>query len=629
MKNLKVSMKLFVGFGVAVALIVLVGVYSIVNMNEINSDYSLSIDTHGEPLGDAAHILEAVHSLRAEVRWAIIFTGKPEQLQSTETLINKWFKMYEEKSEAFSKTVEQPENKTLLAEAKSAYEKGFKPAILEILDGAKKSLPIDVLAQIMATKAKPNADIAADNIATVIEHKQTLLKQANSNGDALTAKLSVIMVIIILAGAGVSVFFSLYISSLVGKPVSRLSELIGEWSQGRLDNRLNIKGRADEIGVMAVAADRWVDDLNDLIISDGGKVLKAAAGKDLTQRLKNQYNGEYGSMKENINSVVQSLDDALDQVRETVAHVTSASSQIAGGAQSLAQGSSQQASSLEQVSSSLDEISSVTKQNADNSNVAKDLAEEARTAANEGDASMKQMAEAINQIKQSADNTAKIIKSIDDIAFQTNLLALNAAVEAARAGEAGKGFAVVAEEVRNLAMRSAEAAKNTADLIEQSVKNADNGVKITEEVAKSLSKIVDRADKVGGLIAGIATASNEQSTGIDQVTKSVAQMNEVTQSNAANAEESASAVEELNSLAEELQDLVDTFKLSASFGGAKQHHINAPAARRLPSTMPASNVKPFGGAASPVKQLPPPAKSVRAVAPEEIIPMDDMELHEF
>jgi hypothetical protein len=175
---------------------------------------------------------------------------------------------------------------------------------------------------------------------------------------------------------------------------------------------------------------------------------------------------------------------------------------------------------------------------------------------------MKRMAAAIDQIKLSSDNTAKIVKTIDGLAFQTSLLALNAAVEAARAGDAGKGFAVVAGEVRNLAMRSAEAAKNTAAMIEESVKSADGGVKITEEVALSLTKIVARTDKVGGLIAEIAETAAEQAHGIEQVNAAVAQMNQVTQQTAANSEASAGAAEELNNQAANLAGMVGSFKLS-------------------------------------------------------------------
>ncbi len=259
------------------------------------------------------------------------------------------------------------------------------------------------------------------------------------------------------------------------------------------------------------------------------------------------------------------------------------------------------------------------------------MAGEARAAADEGDAAMKRMATAINQIKESADNTAKIVKSIDDIAFQTNLLALNAAVEAARAGEAGKGFAVVAEEVRNLAMRSADAAKDTANMIEQSVRNADGGVRITEEVAKSLGQIVDRTGKVGSLIAEIAAASNEQAQGIEQVNTAMEQMNEVTQRNATNSEESASAAEELNSLAEELEDMVSSFKLSSSSGSKLQRPTSLP-----PKSKRYSATKSGGSLTDkrkdvtpPAKQLPAPAKSARAVKPEEIIPLDDEDLKDF
>jgi methyl-accepting chemotaxis protein len=247
---------------------------------------------------------------------------------------------------------------------------------------------------------------------------------------------------------------------------------------------------------------------------------------------------------------------------------------------------------------------------------------------------MKRMTEAIDKIKNSASETAKIIKTIDEIAFQTNLLALNAAVEAARAGEAGKGFAVVAEEVRNLARRSAEAAKNTADLIEGSQKNAEAGVAVTAEVAKNLVGIKDNAGKVATLIAEIAAASKEQSQGIDQVNTAVSEMDKIVQKNAANAEESASASEELTSQAQELSAMVD--QLVGIVGGAGeggQHTTSAsgkpkarvqakPAAPHVAEKIHASLQHH-----TPAKvEKKPVAKMAKA---EEVIPLDDKELSKF
>jgi len=199
----------------------------------------------------------------------------------------------------------------------------------------------------------------------------------------------------------------------------------------------------------------------------------------------------------------------------------------------------------------------MTKQNADNAVEANTLAAEAKKAAANGSEAMTRMDGAIKDIQKSSDETAKIIKVIDEIAFQTNLLALNAAVEAARAGEAGKGFAVVAEEVRNLAMRSAEAAKNTSNLIEQSVNNSRNGVQICGEVKSALDEIVGGIAKTTDLVGEIAAASKEQAQGVDQINTAVSQMDKVTQQNAANAEESASASEELSAQAESMNHVVD------------------------------------------------------------------------
>lgn len=260
--------------------------------------------------------------------------------------------------------------------------------------------------------------------------------------------------------------------------------------------------------------------------------------------------------------------------------VTSASGLIASASQQLAEGANEQASSLQESSAALEEMASMTRQSADNTNKADSLMGEAAQAVGEGARAVEQVSGAIAQIKQSAGETAKIIKTIDEIAFQTNLLALNAAVEAARAGEAGKGFAVVAEEVRNLARRAAESAKNTAQLIEGSQKQADSSVAVADNLKKTFSHIEESAGKVATLVSEIAAASKEQAQGIEQVNTGVAEMDKVVQQNAANAEESASASQELSSQAHELNAMVQ--HLLAMVGGSRHSGTGTSASLMAP-----------------------------------------------
>ena len=301
-------------------------------------------------------------------------------------------------------------------------------------------------------------------------------------------------------------------------------------------------------------------------VAEASRVLDRLAERDLTARVMGEHRGDYFAIKNALNTAIENVDRALTQVVIGAEQVASASDQISNGSQSLAQGASEQASSLQEVASSLQELSSIAQQNAANVHEARALSDITRASAVRGVESMRRLSEAVGKIKASADETAKIVKTIDEIAFQTNLLALNAAVEAARAGDAGKGFAVVAEEVRNLAIRSAEAAKNTANLIEGSIKNAETGVGINQEVIGNLEEISAQVNKVTDVMGEIAAASDQQTQGIKQINVAVDQMNEVTQQVAANSEESASAAEELSSQAEEMTSLVRAFELSGSNG---------------------------------------------------------------
>ena len=327
-----------------------------------------------------------------------------------------------------------------------------------------------------------------------------------------------------------------------------------------------------------------------------------------------------------IGNIARNLKDASEQV-------AGASSQVASASQGLAAGASEQASSLEETSSSLEEMSSMTQQNAGNAAQAKSLMAEVNAVVRRIDGHMGEMAAAIQEVTKSSEETGKIVKSIDEIAFQTNLLALNAAVEAARAGEAGAGFAVVADEVRNLAIRAAEAAKNTSTLIENTIGTVRKSNDLTKQTQEAFRENVAIAGKVGNLVAEIAAASEEQAQGIGQITKAVTEMDKVVQQTAANSEESASASEEMNAQAEQMkvyvQELVAVINGSGTAGDlasapavAERRAFNGQTARL------AAPVRPGSGKAPLRKQKFIPAKTTRK-RPEEVIPLEEGGFKDF
>ncbi|HEY9175635.1 MAG TPA: methyl-accepting chemotaxis protein [Verrucomicrobiae bacterium] len=331
------------------------------------------------------------------------------------------------------------------------------------------------------------------------------------------------------------------------------------------------------------------------------------------------------TLTRSITRPIRAVADALSLGAEQTA---SAAGQVSSASQSLAEGASEQAASIEETSASIEEMSSMTKRNAENAQRANELARQARAAAERGTTDMQAMNIAMDAIKASSDDIAKIIKTIDEIAFQTNLLALNAAVEAARAGEAGMGFAVVADEVRNLAQRAAQAAKETSGKIEGAIRRSAQGVEISTKVAQALTEIVTQARQVDELAAEVASASREQSQGIAQVNMAVSQMDKVTQSNAANAEESAAAAEELNAQAEtmkeavqELLRLVDSTRQTTSSAEARPARNDtlkkATTRVRIPAGTPQENGRHETAPAAAESESAPARGNARSAIPLE------------
>jgi methyl-accepting chemotaxis protein len=322
------------------------------------------------------------------------------------------------------------------------------------------------------------------------------------------------------------------------------------------------------------------------------------------------------------------LNSIASRIAEGAGQVVVASNQLAASAQHLSQDSMEQAAAIEEISSTIQETASMASQNTSNTEQAAQLSEQAKESANQGGLEMREMMQSIQEIKSSSDQIVKIIKVIDDIAFQTNILALNAAIEAARAGEAGMGFAVVAEEVRNLAGRSAQAARDTTAMIEANIELSSKGVAAAEKVRAALDEITVQSNKVSQLMDEVAAASQEQVQGIDQVNKAMTQVETVTQQNAASAEESASAAAELNAQAESMRQIILEFSELVN-GTAASLEAELKRAETQGSLAPHNRtVRPLKTAPQSQAQLETAAKRTRVVAPEEVIPLNQ-DPHQF
>ncbi len=507
--NLKIRVKLISCFIVLAIMASLVGFIGISNMRNINNRGD---DMYGNLIQakKLADIEKNLLNVRSDYL-LMLYQRDASQYQTLaddiETYSEDTSKLLTE-LEALEHTEQENELYDTLNSGLATYRE-IRNNNLELIKNQQYDEAIKNTADL--TKAR---EAVESTIAELIECNATLSQHEAELNNKDFSSQSIIMIAIVIIVFVASITLGIIIANIISRPLNKLLSAANKIADGDLDVMITAETK-DEVGNLSLAFKKMTDNLNEVML--------------------------------NINTAAE--------------QVAAGSRQVSESSMALSSGATEQASTVEELTAALEEISSQTKMNAEGANKASMLAESAKDNALQGNNQMGDMLKAMDEINDSSNNISKIIKVIDEIAFQTNILALNAAVEAARAGQHGKGFAVVAEEVRNLAARSANAAKETTEMIESSIKKVDGGTKIAGRTAEALNKIVEDITKVADLAADIATASNEQAQGIAQVNQGVMQVSDVIQANSATSEESAAASEELSSQAEMLKEQVIKFKL--------------------------------------------------------------------
>ena len=346
----------------------------------------------------------------------------------------------------------------------------------------------------------------------------------------------------------------------MAKPLEEAESVLSELAKGNLNTQVVGEYRGDlaaiKESINGITGAAWSGYINEI-----SSVLSQMSQGNLDVEISSEFKGDFVKIKDSINNIIETFNEVIGKIIIAAEEITVGSKQVSEGSQTLSEGAAEQAASVEQLTASMSEISEKTRENAVSASKADKIANTVKDDAESGTGKMEQMLGSMSEISEASKGISKVIKVIDDIAFQTNILALNAAVEAARAGQYGKGFAVVADEVRNLATKSANAARDTTQMIDKSIAKSDEGTGIAQDTSGALKKIKEGVNGTAGIINEISKSSNDQATGIAQINKGIEQVSKIVQTNSATAEQSAAASEELFSQAANMKELVGRFKV--------------------------------------------------------------------
>ena len=435
------------------------------------------------------------------------------------------------------------------------------------IDKAKAG-QVDVAVNDLMTTGKDIADDVENSLVELINTIEADTKEKETTIQQQLVGLTILQVAVMVLAVLITIMYCLFLIKAITRPMAKLSEAAKKMTKGDIDVDCE-KIYNDDLGQLLDEFAQMAD-----TIREQTKITEAISKGDLTMEANPRSDRDV--LGQAIVRLLSENNMTLSNVKEASTQITVGSEQVANASQALAQGSTEQASAIQQVTASMDEVTQRTKANATEAGEANVLVQNIKEMATSGNDQMKSMIQAMDDINASSETISKIIKTIDDIAFQTNILALNAAVEAARAGVHGKGFAVVAEEVRNLAAKSASAASETAEMIDDTIHKVGNGTKIAQDTAKSLDEIVTSIDEIVGLISNITSSTNDQATAISQIDQAISQVSTVVQTNAATSEQCAAASEELSNQAVTLRNLMARYQLVSGAMGGSSYVDNTP-----------------------------------------------------